>query len=148
MTEIIPSIFKLGLLGFWSLWLTAVFATNVFEALKTWGLLPEDWPWASGNYAMIKGAVPLPAWTTKLLFLGVVLWQAIGVALFWFALYRFTLVGSEALTEVSAAFGTTLGLWAAFMICDEIFRIYQYQTTHLLLFISQLLSLLALALLP
>lgn len=148
MIQIIPPALKIGLLAFWTLWLTAVFVTNVFEALKTWGLLPKDWPWASGNYAMIKGAVPLPTWTTKLLFLGVVLWQAFGVMLFWFALYRFSTAGSEALTEVSVAFGITLGLWAAFMISDEIFRIYQYQTTHLLLFISQLLSLLAIVLLP
>jgi hypothetical protein len=148
MTQIIPPALKIGLLSFWTLWLTAVFITNVFEALKTWGLLPKDWPWASGNYAMIKSAVPLPTWTTKLLFLGVVLWQATGVVLFWVALYRFTTAGSEALAEVSAAFGTTLGLWAAFMISDEIFRIYQYQTTHLLLFVSQLLSLLAIVLLP
>jgi hypothetical protein len=148
MAQILPSFLKVGLLGFWSLWLTVVLATNIFDALKAWGLLPEGWRWFSGNYLIIRKAVPLPAWAVGVLFGGVLLWEAAGVVLFWYALYHYTIAGPGALGEVSVAFGVTLGLWAAFMVCDEILRLYQYQGTHLLLFIGQLLSLLAIFLLP
>ena len=148
MAQIVPPFLKIGLLGFWSLWLSVVLVTNIFDALKAWGILPEDWRWFSGNYSIIKKAVPFPAWTIALLFVGVLLWEAIGVVLFWYALYRYSIAGPGGLGAVTVAFGVTLGLWAAFMISDEIFRIYQYQGTHLLLFIGQLLSLLAIFLLP
>jgi len=49
---------------------------------------------------------------------------------------------------VNAAFACGLGLWAAFMIADEIFKQYDTQRSHVLFFGAQLLTLLVLHALP
>ncbi len=36
-------IIKIGLVFFWSLWLTIVFLTNLFEGLQYLRVLPEGW---------------------------------------------------------------------------------------------------------
>jgi hypothetical protein len=142
------STLKAGLLFFWSLWLTLVLVTNVFDGLKQLGVLPDSWRWASGNFQAIAESVPLPRWAVGLLFLGVIIWEAFGVVLFWSAFYGYGLVGSAGLVQVYTAFAVSLALWSAFMIADEVFRIYAYQSTHLLLFVGQLLSVLVIGLLP
>jgi hypothetical protein len=42
----------------------------------------------------------------------------------------------------------SLALWAAFLIADKIFLAYGTEDTHLRVFIAQVVSLLALALVP
>ncbi|MFN2292706.1 MAG: hypothetical protein ACK2UC_16055 [Anaerolineae bacterium] len=148
MINIELSTVKAGLLFFWSLWLTIVLLTNLFDALKRLGLLPDGWRWVSGNFRAIANSVPLPRWAIGLLFLGVLLWEGLGVLLFWRAFYGYGVTGNTGLGEVYTAFGVSLALWSAFMIADEIFRIYAYQSTHLLLFIGQLLTVLVIGLLP
>jgi hypothetical protein len=148
MTTIDLSTLKAGLLFFWSLWLTLVLVTNVFDGLKQLGALPDWWRWVSGNFQAIAESVPLPRWVIGLLFLGVVIWEGFGVVLFWNAFYGYGVTRTAGLVEVYTAFAVSLALWSAFMIADEVFRIYAYQSTHLLLFAAQLLTLLVIGLLP
>jgi hypothetical protein len=49
---------------------------------------------------------------------------------------------------VYLAFTASLTLWLAFLIADEAFIAYPVEATHLRLFIGQLLTLLAIELLP
>jgi hypothetical protein len=145
------STLKLGLVVFWSLWITVVFLTNLFEGLKILSVLPEDWPFASGNYKYVSeatSAYALPPWATGLLFLGVIGWEGTATVLFWRAVARYIGVGSSAIEFVNTAFSVSIGLWAAFMLADELFRAYRQQTTHVLLLIGQLVSLLAIHVLP
>jgi hypothetical protein len=81
--------------------------------------------------------VPLVA----LLFLGVVAWQACAAALFWRAWAQGGRGGV-------LAFTVGLALWAGFVLADEIFIAYTLEAVHLRLFGLQLLSVLALRLLP
>jgi hypothetical protein len=142
---------KLGLLFFWAAWFAIVFVTNLFSALKAAGVLGESWKLASKNYEAVAKAVSIyraPAWLPRLLFLGVVLWQLFAAALFACALvfsYRAGMLDGPA---VRAAFTAGLGLFAAFMIADELTIKYAYEQAHELLFIAQLASLGALYLLP
>jgi hypothetical protein len=76
-----------------------------------------------------------------------VIWEGLATILFWRAVQAFATTDSLTI-EVNTPFAINLGLWAAFMVADEIFRTYRQQTSHALLFISQLLTLLALHLLP
>jgi hypothetical protein len=48
----------------------------------------------------------------------------------------------------TAAFVVALALWSAFAIADEVFIAYDVEATHLRLFVAQLVSLLAIYLLP
>jgi hypothetical protein len=70
------TLFKLGLLLFWTLWLLAVFLTNVFEWLKLLRIVPPYWKFASQNFqaiAQATGTYRAPSWIPKMLFLGVLI---------------------------------------------------------------------------
>ena len=146
-----PSLFlKRGLLFFWSVWLTVVFATNVLDGCKALGLLSDNWNFASGNYRFLATTTAryvTPAWLNGLLFLGVIGWEGIAALLFWLAWLRFrSQQGSRGL--LYAAFTVSLTLWSAFAIADELFIAYGVEDTHWRLFTAQLATLLAIELLP
>ncbi len=132
---------QVGLLVFWGIWLSIVFITNSFEGLKALGILPESWKFASKNYAMIQQATAkyaVPGWLNTVLFVGVIIWQALAALLFWQAAI-FLPVGGVGL--IQPAFTVSIALWCAFMIADEIFKAYDNQSEHLLILIGHLASL-------
>jgi hypothetical protein len=141
---------KIGLVVFWALWLSVVFITNLFDGLKGLRVLPQDWKLASGKYDAIRRATEYfspPAWVNRLLFLGVLVWQGLIVLLFWTA--AFTPVDNGALDRAgSAAFTLSLGLWAVFLLADEVLKYYRGERDHMLIFLTQLVSLLTFLLLP
>ena len=141
---------KRGVIFFWALWLTIVFLTNFFESLKAMGIIGEGWTFASGNYGFMQFVTEVhntPAFIVTILFAGVVIWQAVGAFLFWRAWAAFQGI-PEGLAEVDTAFTFSIALWAAFMIADEIFLAYDVQGTHMAIFMAQLITLLAIRLLP
>ena len=132
---------KLALLLFWATWFSIVFLTNAFSAMKAAGRLPPEWKFASKNYEMVAKAVSLyraPAWVPRLLFLGVMAWQFVAAALFWYALAD--------MAVANAAFSAGILLFAAFMIADELTLKYAMEQPHELLFIAQIASLLVIRL--
>jgi len=138
---------KRGLLLFWAAYLTLVFATNLSDGLKAAGVLPPSWLFASGNYAFLGETTArygTPAWANAILFGGVVAWEGLAATLFWRAgrCYR------RGSALVYAASGCGLGLWAAFVLADEVFLAYPVEATHWRLFVAQLATLLAVELLP
>lgn len=146
-----PVLLKRLLLAFWASWLTLVFATNLMDAGKAAGLLAESWAFASGNYRFLAETTArygTPGWLNGLLFLGVVCWEGVAAFLFWLASWTYRGTGREGTSYVHAAFITGLALWAAFLLADEAFIAYAGEGTHLRLFIAQLVTLLAIELLP
>jgi hypothetical protein len=141
---------KRTLLAFWAVWFTVVFATNLFDAAKAANLLPEAWAVASGNYRYIVETTSrygTPQWTNVLLFLGVLCWEGIATTMFWLACWRYRGKGIGGQT-VYAAFFWGLTLWAAFLVADEVFIAYAVEATHLRLFTAQLVTLVAIEVLP
>jgi len=140
---------KRTLLGLWSLWWTVVLATNLADAAQALGALDPSWPFASGNYRLIAETTARhgpPAWVNAVLFAGVLLWEATATALFWQAFARHgSAAGRQA---VYRAFTVGLSLWLAFLVADEVCIAYPVEASHLRLFTSQLLTLLAIELLP
>jgi len=142
---------KRALLFFWALWFSIAAITNIMDGLKAVAFLPNPWPLASGNYAFIVDtmhAYDPPRWLTASLFLGVIAWECLTAFLLWQACKQFRGIDQQGLTAVYRAFTVGLGLWASFIIADEIFIAYEIEHTHRQLFILQLLSLLGLRLLP
>ncbi len=142
---------KLGLLLFWAVWLSLVFLTNLFAGLKAIGILPDKWKFASKNYeAVVKttSTYTATAWLPGFLFAGVILWQGLALFLFWLASIRSIQGGSLNLTSAATAFAVSLGLWAAFMIADEVFQVYETERSHLLILVGQLLTLISFYVLP
>jgi hypothetical protein len=139
------ALLKRGLLLFWVAWLSLVFATNVLDAARAIGLLPESWLFASGNYAFLcqtTARYNTPSWLNGMLFAGVICWQGLAVVLFLLAWWEYR--GRM----LYPAFGVGLSLWAAFILADEVFIAYTVEATHWHLFIAQLATLLAVELLP
>lgn len=150
MDDGLPAL-KLALLLFWAAWFAVVFLTNVFGGLKAMEVLPPSWKFASTNYqAVVKATARYrpPAWLPPVLFMGVVLWQLAVAALFAWAAGAWLLDGRLDWRAVNLAFGAGIGLWAAFMLADEIVLKYEFERTHELLFIAQLACLVAMHVLP
>ncbi|GAB4031763.1 hypothetical protein [Spirosoma gilvum] len=133
-----------GLLLFWALYFTIVWLSNSTDALKVLSILPGKWPFASGNYTLIVRVVAIyqsPVWLSGLFFAGVILWEGISAILFWKA---FRASVQQSLTQQSAislAFGFSIGLWAAFILADEIFLAYMLggiAATHYNLLLAEL----------
>ena len=145
-------VLKRGILLFWALYFTIVLASNLADALQALGALPDSFPFVSGNYgfiARVTGIYGTPAIVNAVLYLGVLVWEAVAAALFWQALRRWG--SASGLEAVDRAFTVSAGLWAAFVLMDELFIAYEIpglEATHVRLFVASLVSLLAVHLLP
>jgi hypothetical protein len=128
------------LLGAWALWWTIVFASNLADVGRVLQVLPDWWRFASGNFSAIES-------TTARYGAGVIVWEASGSLLFWHAWWRYRDRASGR-TAVYFAFTVGLTLWLAFMIADEICVQYRLASVHVGLLVAQLVTLLALELLP
>jgi hypothetical protein len=135
---------KSGVLLFWAAWFTIVLFTNLFDALKAGRVLPAGWTLASANWELMLKVTAVhgtPVAIVAILFLGVIVWEALAAALFW----RAWAAGGRGGV---AAFTVGLALWAVFALADELFLAYNVEPVHVRLFGVQLLSVLALRLLP
>lgn len=148
-----PLLVKRALLLFWALYFTIVFSSNLADAFQAMALLPETFPFVSGNYALVvrvTGIYNTPAGINVAFFLGLLLWQALAVGLFWRA-FRSYGRRTDGWETVYRAFGTSIGLWASFVLMDELFIAYEIpglEATHVRLLVASLVSLLAVQLLP
>ena len=140
---------KRGILFFWAAYFTIVLASNVTDGLTAMSLLPETFRFVSGNYALVDrvtGIYSVPPAGVALLYVGVLVWEAAAASLFWraFAAWRGGAAPDPQIADV--AFAAGLGLWAAFILADELFIAYEIaglEATHVALLSAQLLSLLA-----
>ena len=142
---------KRGLLLFWAAWLSIVVATNFFDALRALDVAGDGWRFASGNWTFLVETTRVydtPRWAQAILFAGVIAWEGIGAMLLWRAFAVGLGPGPLDRRPIDAAFVVTLALWAAFALVDEVFLAYDVEATHLRLLIAQLVTLLAIHLLP
>ncbi len=129
-----------GLLGFWALYFGIVALSNLADLLGGLRLLPPGWRWVSGNLAFIAastGKFGAPAWLNLVLLGGVIAWEMLAAVLFWWA------AREPDGRWLGPAFVAGLGLWATFILLDEVLLIFETgaEATHLRLLIAQLLTL-------
>jgi hypothetical protein len=138
------------LLLVWAVWFSIVVLTNLTDAGKGLGLLDESWTFASGNWKILRETTArykTPDVVNAVLFAGVILWEAVAAVLFWWSAWSYR-GRNSARKAVYLAFMTALLLWGAFLVADEVFISYRLASAHLPLFISHLVTLLAVDLLP
>jgi hypothetical protein len=143
-------VLKRGLVFFWAAWFTIVFLTNLFDLLKQLGIVAQDWAFASGNFGFMAATTSLyatPESVVLLLFIGVVVWEAVAAGLFWRAFAGYG-SGVAGMGRINTAFAVGLALWAAFLVADELTMAYDVASTHMGLLTAQTVTLLALHLLP
>jgi hypothetical protein len=142
---------KLGLLVFWGLWYVIAFTTNLCEGFQELKIFPNTWQFASGNLRAVTEATNTYSPSRRLprlLFFGVLGWQLMAAFLFTAAIVASMFTGSVHAKTVNAAFIVGLGLWSAFMVADEMLKQYDVEHTHVLFFLAQLLTLVAIHVLP
>jgi hypothetical protein len=144
------NLLKRSLLLFWAVWLSVVFLSNLSDAGKGLGLLGDSWAFASGNWKFIKETTArygTPDLVNALLFAGIILWEGVAALPFWRAVWTFR--GKKSGRKIlHFAFTTSLLLWGAFLIADEVLIAYPLESTHLRLFIAFLVTLMTIELLP
>ena len=87
--------------------------------------------------------------TAAFLVAGVMTWEALSATLMWRAAVSLRHgVDQHASAAVDRAFTLALGLFAAFMLADEIWIAYTVEATHMRIFLTLLASQLAFHLLP
>ena len=144
---------KQGIILFWAVWLTLVVILNLLDVLKNAGLLGANWKFNSGNFPFMQAVVKVygtPNAVTWALYAGAILWEIVAIGLLWAALGTFN---PSNLWLVNLAFLVNLALWAVFVIMDEIFLAFlvpgfNIMETHRSLFTANLVSLMAIHLLP
>jgi hypothetical protein len=139
------------ILVFWAAWLSVVAATNVLNALQVWGVIPASFKFVSGNWAWISQTMDpleIPRALQAFFFAGAIAWETLAALLFWWAAATYRGRPLEQEPATVWACGVNLGLWAAFQVLDEVFMAYQPEGVHRVIFVSQLISLLAIHLLP
>jgi hypothetical protein len=128
----LPSVLVL----FWATWLTVVTVTNVNNALRTAGVLPTTFAFASDNLQLIETSTAIygaPRALTWLLFVGVIGWEGATAALLWRGFARLRRGDRSGLAP---AFTAAMGLFAAFMLADEVLIAYQLQGGHARFFVA------------
>jgi hypothetical protein len=129
-----------GLLGFWAIYFVIVALSNLTDLLGSFHLLPAGWRWVSGNLAFIAtstGKFGVPGWLNPVLLGGVIAWEMLAAVLFWRA------AREPSGRWLGPAFCVGIGLWATFILLDEVLLIFETgaEATHLRLLIAQLLTL-------
>jgi hypothetical protein len=143
---------KLGIIGFWAAWYSIVTASNLCDGLKVLGWLSADWRFVSGNFDAIAQTTAIYGLNTTanaVLFASVIVWELLVASLLWRSLFVINRRPRD-YSAVNLAFTIALGLWMAFVLADEIFLAYKsgLEAVHLRILSAQLLSLLAVHLLP
>lgn len=141
---------KSGLLFFWAIYFFLFFLTNLMDLFASHNVLSQGWLFRSGNYALIISTIKIYEFTSTtavFLFLCDITLQAIASILFLIASIRFC-CHKKAWRWINIAFGVSMSLWALFIIMDELFIAYNYESTHINIFMLELLSLLAIHVLP
>jgi hypothetical protein len=142
---------KRGLLLFWSLWFSIVFAINVFDGLQALGVIDKGWRFGSGILALISADTAMygvPAGVHGVWRLSVIVCEGFTAGVFWRALHKFHGLGNADRRALAAAFVLALSLFAAFLAADRFFVDHLSEATHLKTFVAQLASLLDIYLLP
>src|SRR5262245_7238474 len=138
-----------ALLLFWALWFSVVSASNATDALREAGLLPADWLFVSGNFALVAESLSFYALSrtwAAVSFAFVLLFEVTASVLFWRAAMDRELRSPHAERKLLPPFFVGIALFGAFLVLDEVLVLYRrfpnLEATHFAVLSALLLSLL------
>ena len=117
-----------GILLFWALWLSVVSASNLVDALQAGGAIEPGWRFASGNFSLVAESLSIyavPSAAAGVLFALVLLLELAASALFWRAALAPDPFAAQAQDQIFAPFWVAIGLFCAFLVCDELLLVYR-----------------------
>ena len=142
---------KRGLLLYWSLWFTVVFASNGLDGLKALGVIDKGWKLAGGDFTQISPAAAIygvPARASGVLLVCLMVGEGITVAAFWRAFGKFRGLKNADGRALAAAFILAISLFAALLLADRFLGGHLFMAMHLKILVALLVSLLVVYFLP
>jgi hypothetical protein len=142
--------FKKIIILFWAFWWLIAFWTDVVGGLAHLGWLKATWA-PDTNYPFLVQTLqmyPIPYWLPPILFIGICLWAFLSAVLFCWASLGLNYKKEIWLYRAQCAFIVSLCFWLAFFIADQIVMKFDLEENHMVQGGFELLSYLALYLLP
>lgn len=142
--------FKKGLIIFWFLWWLIALWTDIAGGLAHLGYLNAPWA-VDNNYPFLASSLSMYAvseWIIVLLFIGIIVWSAISMSLYFWACLALRQPKTIWLYRAQIAFMVSLFFWLAFFLADQVVMKYDLEENHMVQGGFQFLSFLALYILP
>jgi hypothetical protein len=142
--------FKKIIILFWMIWWLVALWTDIVGILAHSGLLVKSWA-KDSNFPFLVESLKMyavPNWLPLFLFAGILLWSMLSTATFAWASISLHLSSEVWLRRADIAFIISLSYWLAFFIADQIIMNFDLEENHMVQGGFQLLSYLALYILP
>lgn len=142
--------FKKIIILFWALWWFIALWTDVSGGLVHMHLIHVTWA-SDNNYVSLADSLKmyqLPVWVPPLFFIGIVVWSLLSTLAFCWASMALRKNKSLWIKRAEIAFIISLTYWLAFFLADQAVMKFDVEENHMVQGGFQLLSFLALYLLP
>ena len=144
--KISESFLKRTILLIWALWAMFVTLSNICDGFRTIGMLPDSFKFVSGNFGYIQAATQIyafPVWLNAVLFILVIVWEAMICFLFFKAFFKIKENDSRI---ILLPFLSGIILFGGFLVMDEFLIAYDrlgaIEQSHLGFLIGFIVSLL------
>lgn len=142
--------FKKIIIIFWALWWLIALWTDVVGGLAHIGWLTASWA-PDTNYPFLAKSLAMyhaPPWLVAMLFIGIIVWSLISSGAFVWACLALHQPKPIWLKRANKAFTISLCYWLAFFLADQLVMNFELEQNHMVQGGFQLLTLMALYLLP
>jgi len=135
---------------FWATWWLIALWTDIVGGLTHIGVLHASWA-PDTNFPFLVASLkmyPTPGWLPSILFLGILFWSLLSTAAFCWAGLGVVQGHAQWMRRAEIAFIISLTYWLAFFIADQLVMNFDLEQNHMVQGGFQLLTFLALYLLP
>lgn len=142
--------FKKIIVIFWTIWWLAALWTDTVGGLAHLGLLHGSWA-PDTNYPFLVSTLSMynvPVWLPPSFFIGILIWSLVSTLAFVWASCALRREPSLWLRRAEIAFVISLTYWLTFFIADQAVMKFDLEENHMVQGGFQLLTFLALYLLP
>lgn len=144
-------LFKKIIIFFWAIWWLIALWTDVVGGLAHLGILTASWA-PDSNYPFLVQSLKMyhaADWVAATFFIGILVWSSLAtVAFFWASSGVITQKSKIWMRRAQIAFVISLTYWLAFFIADQMVMKFDLEENHMVQGGFQLLTFLALYLLP
>ncbi|WP_419419214.1 hypothetical protein ACNVED_11810 [Legionella sp. D16C41] len=140
---------KLSLLFFLACWFFLAALSNLGDFLVANHFI-NDITFRSNNYTEVQAALAVYSISKSLLniiFIAILVIEFTSALLFSLSFFRF-LLGYQTWFTIHLAFMLSMGLWASFLLSEELLIFYKFEAVHLRWLTFEIVSFLVLHLLP
>lgn len=142
--------FKKIIIVFWTIWWLIALWTDVVGLLAHFGLLQKSWA-PDTNYPFLVESLKMynpPVWVPPLCFAGILFWSLLSTLAFGWVCIGLNQSAAYWRQRADIAFIISLSYWLAFFLTDQLVMKFDLEENHMVQGGFQLLTYLALYILP